>query len=51
MKEYGYTKVKLAEIPQDIIHHYKLNSIVHTGGYVYMEIRKGMPGLKQAGKM
>ena len=43
MKEYEYMKVKLKEILQDVINHYKLNSITHTDGYVYMEIRKGMP--------
>ena len=50
MKEYNYMKVKMNEIPIDVIKHYNLNSLVHTDGYVYMEIRKGMPGLKQAGK-
>ena len=51
MKEYEYMKVKLSEIPDDVIQHYKLNTLAHTDGYVYMEIRKGMPGLKQAGKI
>jgi hypothetical protein len=34
--------------PQDIINHYGLlDKVLH--GYVYMEIRKGMNGLPQAG--
>ena len=51
MKEYEYMKLKLNKIPQDIINHYNLKSIAHTNSYVYMEIRKDMPGVKQAGKI
>ena len=40
MKEYKYMKIKLNEIPQEVINHYNLNSLFHTNGYVYMEIRK-----------
>ena len=36
-------------IPQEIIEQYNLQKLVHNG-YVYIEVRKGMPGLKQAGK-
>jgi hypothetical protein len=35
-------------IPDDIIEHYRLREKA-IGGYVYMEIRKGMYGLPQAG--
>ena len=51
MDEYEYMKVKLSEIPSDVIKYYKLDNLAHTDGYVYMEIRKGMPGLKQAGRI
>ena len=44
-------KIKLCEIPKDVINHYNLNLLVHTNNYMYMDIRKGMPGLKQAGKI
>ena len=27
------------------------NNLVHTDGYIYIEIRKGMPGLKHAGRI
>jgi hypothetical protein len=35
-------------IPQEIIDHYQLLPLVHNG-YIYIEIRKGMYGLPQAG--
>ncbi len=35
-------------IPEDIIEHYRLCKKA-VDGYVYMEIRKGMYGLTQAG--
>ncbi len=38
----------IALIPANIIAHYNLNKKV-LDGYVYMEIRKGMYGLPQAG--
>ena len=50
MDKYEYMKVKLSEIPIDVIQHYKLDNLAHTDGYVYMEICKGMLKLKQAGK-
>ena len=51
MSEYEYMKFKLSEIPDDAIAHYQLNGRVHSDRYVYVEIRKGMPGLKQAGRI
>jgi hypothetical protein len=45
---YEYMKMPIALFPTDIIEHYRLNEKV-LGGYVYMEIRKGMNGLPQAG--
>ena len=51
MKEFEYMKIKFSEIPPDVATHYKLQNLVHTDGYVYIEIQKGMPGLKQAGKI
>ena len=44
-------KILYSKIPDDVIEHYKLHHLVHTDGYVYIEIQKGMPGLKQAGKI
>jgi hypothetical protein len=41
-------KMPIALLPTDIIEYYRLNQKV-LGDYVYMEIRKGMYGLPQAG--
>jgi hypothetical protein len=43
-----YMKMPIALFPTDIIEHYRLNEKA-LGGYVYMEIQKGMYGLPQAG--
>ena len=51
MKEYEYMKIRYSEIPPDIVQHYHLDKLVHSDGRVYLEIWKGMPGLKQAGKI
>jgi hypothetical protein len=50
MDRFEYMKLPLALIPDEIITQYDLNSIA-SNGYVYLEIRKGMPGLKQAGRI
>ena len=50
MDTYEYMQLPLAIIPQEVIAQYKLHEIARNGT-VYMEIRKGMPGLKQAGKL
>ena len=47
---YEYVRMGLKDIPQEIINQYQLTSLA-SNGWVYMEIRKGMPGLKQAGKV
>ena len=41
-------KVLLKYFPADIIEKYELNKKVATDGYVYIKIKKGMYGLKQA---
>ena len=51
MNDCEYMKIKHSEIPPDIITHYQLDRIAHHDRYVYIEIRKGMPVLKQAGKI
>ena len=40
----------LRDIPDEIIAQYKLLEL-STDGWVYMQIEKGMPGLKQAGRI
>jgi hypothetical protein len=48
MERYEYMKIRLQWIPQEIVDQYNLMSIVNNDGYVYVEIGKGMYGLKQA---
>ncbi len=48
LDRYEHMKMPLEIFPADIIKYYKLMDKV-LDGYVYMEIRKGMYGLPQAG--
>jgi hypothetical protein len=48
MEHYEYMQLPIDIIPQEIIDQYQLLPLVHNG-YVYIEIRKGMYGLPQAG--
>jgi hypothetical protein len=50
LSRYEYLRIALKDIPDEIVHQYELQKIAHDG-YVYIEVRKGMPGLKQAGKI
>ena len=50
LPEPEYMKLSLKIIPQEIIDHYHLNSL-QVDDWVYIKITKGMPGLKQAGKL
>jgi hypothetical protein len=45
---YEYTRLPISILPLDIIEKYDLTRLA-VNGWVYMEIRKGMYGLKQAG--
>jgi hypothetical protein len=49
MKRPEYMRIKLSDIPDEIIDEYKLRELVDEDGYVYCEITKGMYGLPQAG--
>ena len=48
MKKPEFMKVHIRHIPQDIIQRYDISSKVTVDGYVYIRIKKGMYGLKQA---
>ncbi len=50
MARYEYMRVPIAMISDDIMDQYKLHNLVHNG-YVYCEIRRGMYGLPQAGRI
>ena len=49
MKRPEYMRLKITDIPDEIIDEYNLREIVDDDGYVYCEITKGMYGLPQAG--
>ena len=49
MSRYEYMRLKIAELPQNLIDEYRLQKKETKDGYVYLEIRKGMYGLPQAG--
>ena len=49
MERYEYMRLKLSDMPDDVIAHYKLRDIATPDGYVYCKIRQGMYGLPQAG--
>ena len=44
MVRYEYVRIKIDDIPEEIIVEYKLLDKVTTDGYVYVEIQKGMYG-------
>ncbi len=48
MKRFEYMRIKISNIPEEIIEEYNLHEIVTEDGYVYCKIRKGMYGLPQA---
>jgi hypothetical protein len=49
LERFEYMRMNIALLPQEIIDKYNLLDIVDAKGWVYMEIRKGMYGLPQAG--
>ena len=51
MSRYEYMKIHISKIPDEIFNEYALQPLATPDGWVYMEIRKGMPGLKQAGRI
>jgi hypothetical protein len=49
MARYEYMRLRIVDIPDDVIKHYNLRNKATPDGYVYCEIQKGMYGLPQAG--
>jgi hypothetical protein len=48
LPRFKYTTMLLSRFPEEIVQKYNLNALA-VDGWVYIEIRKGMYGLKQAG--
>ncbi|KAL7490093.1 hypothetical protein ACHAW6_016101 [Cyclotella cf. meneghiniana] len=44
-----YIRIKMTDIPQEIIKEYKLRSIVSNDGFIYIMAIRGMYGLPQSG--
>ena len=51
MSRYEYMKLALDFFPDKIIEQYNLRRVVCPNGWIYMDIRKGMPGLKQSSRI
>ena len=49
VERYKYLKLRLTDLPEDVIKHYDLQKKATPKGFMYVEIRKGMYGLPQAG--
>ena len=49
LKRYEYVRMNIRDFPDDVIERYKLNKLVNKDGMVFVEIRRGMYGLPQAG--
>ena len=48
MKRPEYMKMHLSQFPPDIIAQYNLQLLANADGFVFIKIKKGMYGLKQA---
>jgi hypothetical protein len=48
LPRFEYMKMLISRFPEEIIQRYNLNALA-VDGWVYIEVRKGMYGLKQAG--
>ena len=51
MTRYEYVRIKIDDVPEEIIVEYNLRDKIASDGHVYVEIRKGMYGLPQAGRL
>ncbi len=49
MTHFEYMRLRIANMPEDVIAQYNLREKATPDGYVYCEIQKGMYGLPQAG--
>ena len=51
MSRHEYVRIKISDIPDEIVTQYKLKEKVNSNGYVYIKVQKGMHGLPQAGML
>lgn len=48
LKRFEYLKLKLTDLPDDVITYYDFHEKGPPNGFIYIEVRKGMYGLAQA---
>ena len=46
---FEYMRLRIADMPEDVIDHYKIKDIATPEDNIYCEIQKGMYGPPQAG--
>ena len=51
LKTPEFMRIHISLLPPEVIHEYKLQDLVDAKGYTYIQINKGMYGLKQAGAL
>ncbi len=51
LKRPEYAKIRLSDIPEEIITEYKLHEKATSDGWVYIKVVRGMYGLPQAGSL
>ena len=51
LKRPEYAKIKLTDIPDEVINEYKLNQLATSDGWVYVKVTRAMYGLPQAGSL
>lgn len=49
LKKYEYLKLRLSDLPDDVIEQYNSRAKVTLEGFLYVDVRKGMFDLQQAG--
>ncbi|KAL7481030.1 hypothetical protein ACHAW6_006706, partial [Cyclotella cf. meneghiniana] len=49
LKRFEYVRMHLSDFPEDVIKQYNLTDLANKDGMVFVEIRRGMYGLPQAG--
>ena len=51
LKRPEYAKIKLSDIPEEVIKEYKLHEQATPDGWIYIKVIRGMYGLPQAGSL
>jgi hypothetical protein len=51
LKRPEYTKIRLSDIPEEVITEYKLHEFATSDGWVYIKVIRGMYGSPQSGSL